>query len=108
MSSGKQKAAKDKIARLEEQIALKLASLHRARARIREKAKKAKSRNLMEIGRLAEMAGISGVSPGAILGGMMELADLFENKMTYKRLKKIGDSRLAYAKRKAKKRAANE
>lgn len=99
----------DKIARLEEQIAEKKAALQRARARQKERDRKAKNKRLFQIGRLAEMAGIDDVDEAAILGGMIQLAERFKDETQFRILRETGSAKLREqgAAQKSKKRAAN-
>lgn len=99
----------DKIARLEEQIAEKKAALQRAKARQKERDRKAKNKRLFQIGRLAKMAGIDEVHEAAILGGMIELAERFKDETQLRILRETGSAKLREQNpaQKSKKRAAN-
>lgn len=99
----------DKIARLEEQIAEKKAELQRARARQKERDRKAKNKRLFQIGRLAQMAGIDEVDEAAILGGMIELSQRLKDDTQFRILRETGSAKLREQNpvQKSKKRVAN-
>ncbi len=54
------------------------------KSKLKEYERKARTRKLIEIGGLAEIAQISHYAPEAILGAMIQIADLFEDEQTLK------------------------
>ncbi|MDC0358097.1 conjugal transfer protein TraD [Oligoflexia bacterium] len=94
--------ANAKIKKLEEQIAKKKALIQRTKGRLREKERKLRTRRLIQVGGLAEIANIDKADKGAILGGMLEIAEIFEDKGKYQALKSIGDEVLFERERKRK------
>jgi len=98
-----------KVKKLEEQIKKKQLALQLAQGRIRERERKQRTRRLIEIGGLADLAGISELDRGALLGGFIEVSKLLSDGLTYSKMKAEGDSvlREREAQRKATKQAAN-
>ncbi|MEM9272600.1 MAG: conjugal transfer protein TraD [Cyanobacteria bacterium P01_F01_bin.143] len=68
--------------------------LAREKARLKERERKQRTRTLIEIGGLAEIAGLTEVDKGALLGGMLEVAHLLQDKTTFEMLKAKGSSLL--------------
>ena len=66
--------AAERIKRLEEQIAKKRAALVREKGRLSEKERKTRTRKLIEMGGLAEIAGLLESDPGFILGALLNLS----------------------------------
>jgi len=81
----------ENIKKLEEQLAKKKAALIVAKGRIKEREKKTKTRLLIEIGRLADIAGISELDKSAILGGFLYLSEIVKNDVTHTKFKAEGD-----------------
>lgn len=100
---------KDKVRKLEELIAKKKAELIREKGRLSEKARKDRTRKLIQIGGLAEIAGLTESDPGFLLGYLMKATQIETNSGEWKILKAKGDSVLKEreAARKMKK-ASNE
>lgn len=89
---GNKEAAAEKIKKLEEQIAKKKAALIREKGRLSEKERKARTRKLIQIGGLAELAGLADAEPGFLLGYLMEAAKVSPDSAEWRRLKAKGDS----------------
>jgi len=68
--------------------------LVREKARLKAQERKQRTRRLIEIGGLAEIAEISFLDKGAVLGAMLEVAHLLKDKPTFAMLKSKGDSTL--------------
>lgn len=107
---GNKEAAAKKIRRLEEQIAKKKAALIREKGRLSEKERKARTRNLIQIGGLAEIAELAESDHGFLLGYLMQAKDISPDSGDWKRLKAKGDSILKEreAARKKQSRAGQE
>ena len=73
-----------------------------------EQNRKARTRQLIQVGGLAEIAGILQTDPGALLGGFLVIADVLKDEATFKAYKQHGDTVLQQRAeaRKAKKKAA--
>ena len=99
----------DKISKLEQQIAKKKAELIREKGKLSQKARKERTRKLIQIGGLAEVAGLSDADAGFILGHMLRAKDIDEGSGEYRSLKAKGDALLKEreAERKRKAKAAN-
>ena len=95
MNETELKKSQEKIKKLEEAIAKKKAALNREKVRLSQKARKERTRRLIEIGGLAEIAGLTNADKGAILGGLMEINKMFQSKATYENFKNVGDTILA-------------
>jgi N-acetylglutamate synthase/N-acetylornithine aminotransferase len=85
----------ERIKKLEEEIKRKQAALLQAQSRIKEKERKARTRRLIEVGGLAEIAGIINLDSGTLLGGFITLAETIKDEAKRARMKAEGDSRLA-------------
>jgi hypothetical protein len=85
----------ERIRKLEEEIKRKQAALLQAQARIKEKERKARTRRLIEVGGLAEVAGIVEADSALLLGGFLRLAETLKDDATRARMKAEGDTRLA-------------
>ena len=68
--------------------------LAKEKARLKAQERKQRTRTLIEIGGLAEIAGISLLDRGAVLGAMLEVAHLLRDEPTFEMLKTKGDSTL--------------
>lgn len=94
----------ERIKKLEEEIRRKQAALLQAQSRIKEKERKARTRRLIEVGGLAEIAGIVGLDSGTLLGGFITLAETIKDEATRSRLQAEGQARLSQ--REAEKKAS--
>lgn len=99
----------ERIKKLEEQIKKKQLALQLAQGRIKERERKQRTRRLIEIGGLAEIAGIGDVDKGALLGAFLQAADSLKNSLAYSTMKAEGDKVLSKREqeRKATKEVAN-
>lgn len=61
-----------------------------------EKLRKLRTRRLIEIGGLAEIAELTNCEKGVLLGIFLQGRKLIEDESTYRNLKKLGDSTLRY------------
>lgn len=68
--------------------------LAKEKARLKAQERKQRTRRLIEIGGLAEIAEISLLDRGAVLGAMLEVAHLLKDPPTFEMLKSKGDSTL--------------
>jgi len=80
-----------RIKKLEEQIAKKRAELVRAKGLISEKERKARTRKLIQIGGLAEIAGLLEADSGFLLGVLLSAAETSVDSQSWKSLKIRGD-----------------
>jgi hypothetical protein len=80
-----------KIKKLEEEIKKKQLALQLAQGRIRERERKQRTRRLIEIGGLADIAGVADTDKGALLGALLEVSKMLEDKLTYSKMKTDGD-----------------
>ena len=83
----KVKQIQDKIRKLDLQLA-------REKSKLKEQTRKARTKRLIEIGGLAEIAGISNVDSGALLGAMFNMKDLLNDEHTFQMLKQKGQELL--------------
>jgi hypothetical protein len=83
-----------KVKKLEEQIKKKQLALQLAQGRIKERERKQRTRRLIEIGGLADIAGISEIDRGALLGGFIEVGRVLSDSLTYSKMKAEGDALL--------------
>ena len=99
----------DKIAKLEQQIAKKKAELIREKGKLSQKARKDRTRKLIQIGGLADVAGLSDSEPGFILGVLLRAKDIASDSGEYRMLRAKGDALLKEreAERKRNSKAAN-
>ena len=84
----------ERVKKLEEQIAKKRAALVREKGRLSEKERKARTRKLIEIGGLAEIAGLLESDPGFLLGAFLNVAEISVDSERWKSLKTKGDGPL--------------
>lgn len=91
---GNKDTAAERIKKLEEQIAKKRAELVRVKGRLSEKERKARTRKLIQIGGLAEIAGLLESDEGFLLGALLNAAEISPDSERWKSLKGKGDSLL--------------
>lgn len=89
------KKAQAKLKKLEEKKRQIDVQYSLERARLKEYERKARTRKLIEIGSLAEIAEISNFEKSEILGAMVQMAELLRDKPTLRMLKAKGDAILA-------------
>lgn len=82
----------DKVLELEEKKRKLEVKLVQEKAKLREQQRKARTRQLIEIGSLAEQAGILDVDKSALLAGFFQLAELCRDEPTFKALKQQGET----------------
>ena len=82
----------DKIKKLEELIAKKKALLIREKGRLSEKERKVRTRRLIQIGGLAEIAGIIEADSGFILGVLIRAKDIDPDSAEWRGLRSKGDA----------------
>ena len=99
----KEKAALEKIKKLEEAIAKKKALLVREKGRLTQKERKARTRKLIEIGSLAEIAQIQDRELGFLLGVFLYGRDISPTSARFEDLKSNGDALLKESKKARKK-----
>lgn len=87
----KETAALEKIKKLEEAIAKKKALLIREKGRLTEKDRKARTRKLIEIGALAEIAELLNSDKGFLLGVLLQARDISPTSSQFTELKSKGD-----------------
>ena len=101
----KEKAALEKIKKLEETIAKKKALLVREKGRLSVKDRKARTRKLIEIGGLAEIAEVQNRELGFLLGVFLYARDISPTSSRFEDLKSNGDA-LLKEREKARKKSA--
>lgn len=104
----KEDKAKEKIQeqlkRYDQQIEKVKAKKREIQRKEREKKRKSRTRKLIQIGGLAEIAGLQDFDTGVLLGMLLNGKELLEDEPTYNNFKKLGDSTLRYRERKRKKK----
>lgn len=80
-----------RIKKLEEDIKKKQLALQLAQGRIKERERKQRTRRLIEIGGLADIAGIADLDKGALLGAFLSVSKMIEDKLAYSKMKTEGD-----------------
>lgn len=61
------------------------------KTRERKKARKLRTRNLIQVGGLAEIAGLHEMDKGVLLGALLEVAKIAKNKVMVQQWKAAGD-----------------
>ena len=56
--------------------------------------RKARTRQLIQIGGLFEIVGLTDLEPGVILGLLIESKERLQDEVTYRNLKRLGDAEL--------------
>lgn len=84
------KKAQDKLKKLEEKKRQIEAQYSLEKAKLKEYERKARTRKLIEIGSLAEIAEISSFEKEAILGAMIHMAELLRDEPTLRMLRAKG------------------
>jgi hypothetical protein len=84
-----------RIQKLEEEIKARQLKVQLAQGRIKERERKQRTRRLIEIGGLADIARISELDRGALLGAFVEVSRLLSDGLTYSKMKAEGDAVLA-------------
>ncbi len=84
-----------RLKKLEEQIKKKQLALQLAQGRIKERERKQRTRRLIEIGGLADIAGVADTDKGALLGALLEVSKMLEDKLVYSKMKVEGDKLLS-------------
>ena len=92
MASPEKDKVLDKIKKLEEMIAKKKALLIREKGRLSEKERKARTRKLIQMGGLAEIAGLAEADSGFLLGYLIKAKDIEESTAEWRGLKSKGDA----------------
>ncbi|MBE9044326.1 conjugal transfer protein TraD [Pleurocapsales cyanobacterium LEGE 10410] len=84
-----------KVRSIEEKIRKLDLQLAREKSRLKEQKRKARTKKLIEIGGLTEIAGISNVDKAALLGAMVQMKELLEDKQTFNMFRKKGEELLS-------------
>ena len=82
--------SQNKVLQLEQKRRKLEASLIREKAKLKEQQRKIRTRTLIEIGGLAERAGLLGIDSDVLLAGFIQLAELCSDEPTFKALKAHG------------------
>lgn len=77
--------------RLEQKKKKVQTDLLKAKAKLKERERKARTRRLIELGGLVEIAGLSDTNRGALLGAMLEIFPILDDQTTYRNLKTRGE-----------------
>lgn len=59
--------------------------------KLKEQARKARTRRLIEVGGLADIAGLIETDPAALLGAMLQVSQILQDELTFKMMKSKGD-----------------
>ncbi|MEO2054545.1 MAG: conjugal transfer protein TraD [Nitrospira sp.] len=89
--SGKGKVLLKPLEKLQEKKQKLEARISLIKARERRLERKRRTRNLIQIGGLAEIAGLQDVDKGVLLGALLEIAKISKNKVIVKKWKAEGD-----------------
>lgn len=79
------------LERLEQKKKKVQENLLKAKAKLKERERKNRTRRLIELGGLVEIAGLSDVNRGALLGAMLEISPILGDQTTYQNLKHRGE-----------------
>lgn len=82
--------AQNKVLQLEQKRKKLEASLMREKGKLKEQQRKMRTRTLIEIGGLAERAGLLGIDSDVLFAGFLQLAELCNDEPTLKALKAHG------------------
>lgn len=97
-----------RIKKLEEEIKKKQLALQLAQARIKERERKQRTRRLIEIGGLADIAGIADIDKGALLGAFLSVSKMIGDELAYSKMKAEGDKILSAREKERKARKTAE
>lgn len=81
-----------KILRLKEKKRKMDVQIAREEAKLKERRRKERTRRLIEVGGLAERAGILDSDSSALLAGLIQLAELCSDEPTFTALKQQGEA----------------
>ncbi len=84
--------AESKILRLKEKKRKVDVQIAREEAKLKERRRKERTRRLIEVGGLAERAGILDLDSSALLAGFIQLAELCRDEPTFRALKQQGEA----------------
>jgi hypothetical protein len=87
----KKQAGLERIKKLEEQIAKKRAELIRQKGRLSEKDRRARTRKLIQVGGLADIAGLLEADHGFLLGVLLNASEISLDSERWKTTKLKGD-----------------
>ena len=90
----KKQAALERIKKLEEQIAKKRAELIREKGRLSENERRARTRKMIQVGGLADIAGLLEADPGFLLGALFNASELSPDSERWRAFKLKGDTLL--------------
>ena len=79
------------LERLEQKKKKIQADMLKAKAKLKERERKARTRRLIELGGLVEIAGLGDINRGALLGAMLEISPILKDNTTYQNLKTRGE-----------------
>lgn len=83
-----------KVLSLEEKRRKLEIQISREKQKLKEQKRKARTKKLIEIGGLAEIAGISEVDKHALLGAMIQIKELLDDRNTFDMYRKKGEELL--------------
>ena len=83
------------VKKIGQQIEEKQQKLRVAQQKLKKQERKQRTRELIQLGGLADIAGFRGMDTGAVLGAFLQAMDLLKDEATYKNLKHLGDNTLA-------------
>ncbi|NEQ52898.1 MAG: conjugal transfer protein TraD [Leptolyngbya sp. SIO3F4] len=91
MTDGK---IKEQIQRIEQRMEADRQKVFTLKAKEKEQQRKARTRRLIELGGLVEIAGLTEIERGALLGLLLENRDRLQDEATYRNLKQLGNAEL--------------
>ena len=83
------------VKKIGQQIEEKQQKLKVTQQKLKKQERKQRTRELIQLGGLADIAGFRGMDTGAVLGAFLQGVELLKDEATYKNLKHLGDSTLA-------------
>ena len=90
-----QERLQKRFEKIEQQLEEKRQEMRVVQQKLKKHERKQRTRELIQLGGLADIAGFRGMDTGAVLGAFLQAMDLLKDEATYKNLKHLGDSTLA-------------
>lgn len=92
---------REKARKSEEKIAEEKRKIRELERKIKAAERKQRTRELIQIGGIAEIAGLRYLDKGVLLGLLLQGKQMLEDQETYRNLKRLGDRALRERKAKA-------
>ncbi|MEM7063937.1 MAG: conjugal transfer protein TraD [Cyanobacteria bacterium P01_B01_bin.77] len=84
-----------RVKKIGQQIEKSRQEMRIAQQQLKKQERKKRTRELIQLGGLADIAGFRGMDTGAVLGAFLQGIELLKDEATYKNLKHLGDKTLA-------------